>query len=184
MRINTTDVQIASAIAGLHNNAAFQESVERLAAGHAPHDMVKAMAACPPVLAALEAMGPGIYPGGEVPRDLKELIILQSSIHNACQFCTQSHIDIARALGMGPSPLDLLEHRERLPAGHQAALDWADAVRTDSNRIGDADYARLRSHFSDSQIVELTFLIGYINMLNWFNNALQVRYRGELAPEA
>ena len=34
---------------------------------------------------------------------------------------------------------------------------------------------------SDAEIVELTFLVGYINMLNWFNNALQVEYRGELA---
>ncbi len=27
--------------------------------------------------------------------------------------------------------------------------------------------------------MELTFLIGYINMLNLFNNCLQVRYNGE-----
>ena len=34
---------------------------------------------------------------------------------------------------------------------------------------------------NSSEIVELTFLVGYINMLNWFNNALQVEYRGELS---
>ena len=28
---------------------------------------------------------------------------------------------------------------------------------------------------------KLTFLIGYINMLNLFNNCLQVRYNGEYA---
>ena len=32
---------------------------------------------------------------------------------------------------------------------------------------------------SDAEIVELTFLIGFINMLNMFNNALEVRYHGE-----
>ena len=45
----------------------------------------------------------------------------------------------------------------------------------------------LREHFTDAELVELTFLIGYINMLNLFNNALGVRYHGEyaiLAPAA
>jgi len=42
-------------------------------------------------------------------------------------------------------------------------------------------FDQLREHYSEAEIVELTFLIGYINMLNWFNNALQVEYRGELA---
>ena len=40
---------------------------------------------------------------------------------------------------------------------------------------------RRNGDLGEAEIVELTFLIGYINMLNWFNNALQVEYRGELA---
>ncbi len=51
----------------------------------------------------------------------------------------------------------------------------------DSNKISETLFDKLREHFTESEIVELTFLIGYINMLNWFNNALQVEYRGELA---
>ena len=30
-------------------------------------------------------------------------------------------------------------------------------------------------------MVELSFLIGYINMLNLFNNLMQVRYHGDYA---
>ena len=37
----------------------------------------------------------------------------------------------------------------------------------------------LRERFTDPELVELTFLIGYINMLNLFNNCLGVRYNGE-----
>ena len=37
----------------------------------------------------------------------------------------------------------------------------------------------LHEHFTDPELVELTFLIGYINMLKLFNNALGVRYNGE-----
>ena len=54
-------------------------------------------------------------------------------------------------------------------------------IGEDSNRIPESMFDNLREHFSEGEIVELTFLIGYINMLNWFNNALQVEYRGELS---
>ena len=50
---------------------------------------------------------------------------------------------------------------------------------TDSNAIPEPLAQQLHEHFSDPELVELTFLIGYINMLNLFNNCLQVRYNGE-----
>ena len=55
----------------------------------------------------------------------------------------------------------------------------------DSNAIPATSIGELHEQFTDPELVELTFLIGYINMLNLFNNCLQVRYSGEysvLAP--
>ena len=49
----------------------------------------------------------------------------------------------------------------------------------DSNAIPEPLARQLHEHFSDPELVELTFLIGYINMLNLFNNSLGVRYHGE-----
>ena len=51
----------------------------------------------------------------------------------------------------------------------------------DSNAIPMPLAQQLHEQFSDAELVELTFLIGYINMLNLFNNCLQVRYNGEYA---
>ena len=51
---------------------------------------------------------------------------------------------------------------------------------TDSNRVPQALFIRLHEHFTDPEIVELTFLIGLINLLNLFNNCLQVTYHGEM----
>ena len=63
--------------------------------------------------------------------------------------------------------------RERL------AIEYAELITRDSNRIPDAFFEQLRTVFNDPEIVELTFHVGFITMLNRFNNALQVRYRGE-----
>ena len=49
----------------------------------------------------------------------------------------------------------------------------------DSNAVPDELMAGLSTHFSEPELVELSFLIGYINMLNLFNNLLYVRYGGE-----
>jgi alkylhydroperoxidase family enzyme len=47
--------------------------------------------------------------------------------------------------------------------------------------VPDSLFQQLKSNFSEAEIVELTFLVGFINMLNIFNNCLQVRYEGEYA---
>ncbi|RPH36706.1 MAG: hypothetical protein EHM90_01380 [Chloroflexi bacterium] len=51
----------------------------------------------------------------------------------------------------------------------------------DSNAIPGPLAEQLHEHFTDPEIVELSFLIGYINMLNLFNNLLEVRYHGDYA---
>ena len=65
--------------------------------------------------------------------------------------------------------------RERL------AIEYTRAAMTASNAIPEPLSQQLHEHFSDPELVELTFLIGYINMLNLFNNCLGVRYNGEYA---
>ena len=49
----------------------------------------------------------------------------------------------------------------------------------DSNDLPEPLMAAVREHFSDPELVELAFLVGYITMLNTFNNLLAVRYHGE-----
>jgi alkylhydroperoxidase family enzyme len=64
-------------------------------------------------------------------------------------------------------------------AQERLALEFAEAIHQNSNRVPEELYARLHQVFTDSELVELTFLIGFINMLNWFNNTLGVRYAKE-----
>ena len=182
MRIKTETEQLKQAFQNLAENESFKETNERLKNGEEPHDMVKTMAMSEHVLKAMLALGDEVYPGGSLPRQLKELVILNSSIHNSCQFCTKSHIDITKGLGISDDPEAFISQRDKLNDCDQAALAYQDAVIADSNCVSEETISGLRIHFSESEIVELTFLIGYINMLNWFNNALGVEYRGELAP--
>ncbi len=180
MRINTNPEQLANAFASLEQNDSFQEINAILKQGGKAHDMVSTMAMYPPLLEAMETLGNAVYPGGSLPRELKELIILQSSINNSCQFCTNSHIDIAKSLGISDNPVKMLQDTDHLKPEYACAIEYLNAIFEHSNRIPDSMFEKLREYFTEAEIVELTFLIGYINMLNWFNNALEVEYRGEL----
>jgi alkylhydroperoxidase family enzyme len=92
------------------------------------------------------------------------------------------HIAIARMLGIGENPLALLHQPNHQTERQRLALEYTRAAMKDSNRVPDELFERLRRHFTDAEIVEITFLIGNINALNMFNNCLRVTYHGEYQP--
>ena len=177
MRIAIDPVCVSKNFDAFRSNPAVQESAQLHARGLPVAEMIQALAMNNRVLAAFAGFG-GIYPEGSLERPLLEKVILCVSTINACQFCVNSHLDVTRALGI---PSD--EVTDPKAAGHsereRLALEYATAVRRDSNRVPDGLFNRLHAAFSDAELVELTWVVGFINLLNWFNNALGVRYRGE-----
>ena len=142
-------------------------------------EMLQVMAMNEHVLQAFSGLE-SIYPNGTLERPILERVILRVSEMHQCQFCCGSHRDIMRSLGIAADPESPAEHshRERL------AIEYAEQITRDSNRVPEELFARLRDQFSDPEIVELTFLTGLITMLNRFNNALGIRYHGEMAGMA
>ena len=179
MRVTVTVEQIQSAFDQVRSDSAFAESVRAMASGRSPTEMMQAFALRPELLAGFAAICDGHYPGGIVERDLKELVILEASRCNACQFCTNAHISIARMLGVSDDPVGLLSDPAMLSARQRLALEYTRYAMTDSNAVPDAFFDQLRAHFTDAEIVEVTFVIGFIQCLNMFNNLLGIRYRGE-----
>lgn len=184
MRVKVGDEDIRRGFEIVKDDPCFAESVAAMKAGGRPGEMLQAMALRPELLAGFSKLGEGFYPGGIVERDLKELVILESSRRNACQFCTGVHEAIARMMGIGNDPLRLLDEPERQSERQRLALEYTRAAMEDSNRVPDELFERLRKAFTDAEIVEITFLIGNINCLNLFNNCLRVAYHGEYEPPA
>jgi 4-carboxymuconolactone decarboxylase len=179
MRVNVSDEQINAAFELVKDDPAFAESVKAMNEGRRPGEMLQALALRPELLRGFTAISAGHYPGGIVERDLKELIILESSRRNACQFCTGVHIAIAKMMNIGDDPIALLDQPEKQTERQRLALEYTRAATQDSNRVPDELFARLKQQFNDAEIVEITFAIGFINCLNMFNNLLRVTYHGE-----
>lgn len=181
MRVTVDDAAIRAAFENVKHMAAFEESRALFAKGRRPLEMIQAMCLHPEILRCFGEWGKGVYPGGMLERSIKEFIILEASRRNDCQFCRQSHIDFIRNLGIAPDPLATVADpaAANRTVREQLAIEYTGLAMKDSNGIPDAFFAKLKANFNDAEIVEMTFTIGMINLLNMFNNCLQVRYHSE-----
>ncbi len=141
--------------------------------------MIQAMCLRPEILRAFAGFGNCVYPGGLLERRVKELVIITASKTNECQFCTYSHCDLVDIADIVQDPLVVIEHPASLAPRERLAVEYTRAAMADSNAIPEPLAQQLHEQFTDPELVELTFLIGFINMLNLFNNCLHVRYNGE-----
>ena len=173
MRVTVTPEQIRAAFEAVKDDPSFDESRALWERGQPPVEMLQAMCLRPEILRAFAGFGAAVYPGGLLERRVKELVIITASHGNACQFCENAHVDIVEEPLAAVAEPGSLAPRERL------AVEYTKAAQADSNRIPGALSRELKEQFSDPELVELSFLIGYISMLNVFNNLLGVRYHGD-----
>ena len=111
-------------------------------------------------------------------KQLLELLKIRASQINGCAFCVQYHILIAEKLGVPADKVNLVVVWREAPQfskRERAALAWTEALtNVSTTHAPDADYQALREHFSDKGIVDLTYLIGMINV--WNRLAIGMRY--------
>ena len=60
----------------------------------------------------------------------------------------------------------------------RAALAFAEQIVRDDAEVSDDCFARLRQHFSEAEVLELTFIIGYQTFASKFAKALQLAPQG------
>ena len=179
MRVTVTPDQIRAAFEAVKDDPSFDESRGLWERGKPPVEMLQAMCLRPEILRAFAGFGGAVYPGGLLERRVKELVIITASQTNECQFCTESHCDLVDIADILDEPLALVAAPGALAARERLAIEYTRAAMHDSNRVPEAVLTGLKEHFSDPELVELSFLIGYITMLNLFNNLLGVRYNGD-----
>ena len=131
----------------------------------------------PEIYKALRGVDVALKAGG-LDATLIELVKMRASQINGCAYCLDMHSKDARRHGETEQRLYLLSawRESSLYAPRErAALAWTEALTRVAETHGpDADYEALRKVFSDKEIVDLTALIGMINL--WNRLAIGMRY--------
>jgi AhpD family alkylhydroperoxidase len=101
---------------------------------------------------------------------LIHLIKMRASQINGCAFCIDMHSKDARALGETEQRLYELDAWRETPFytdAERAALEWTEAVTLVSEtHVPDEVYEGVRKHFNEKEIVDLTLIVGTINLWN------------------
>jgi alkylhydroperoxidase family enzyme len=119
--------------------------------------------------------------GGKAVSDrISNLVELKGAQMIGCEFCVDLGSQICRNSGMSDSELlalpryvssDLFTEQEK------AALDYTVGVMRTPVEVTDEVFARMKEHFSDKQIVEITALLTLVNTFR-FNAAFGIGSAG------
>ncbi len=110
---------------------------------------------------------------------LLELIKIRASQINGCAFCLDMHTIDARAAGETEQRLYLLDAWREAPfysERERAALFWTEAVtRVSETHVPDEAWEEARRHFSEEELVNLTWAVITIN--GW--NRMAIAFRAQ-----
>ncbi|MCC6192849.1 MAG: carboxymuconolactone decarboxylase family protein [Burkholderiales bacterium] len=112
---------------------------------------------------------------------LRSLVTVRVSQINDCPFCVDLNSATLAERGASPekvAALDGWRASELFDERERAALEYAEAITRSDRRVDDELMARVKRHFDDDAVVELTGLVAFQNLSSKFNSALGVPAQG------
>ena len=120
-----------------------------------------------------------LYSQVSVDPQLRELGQTRAGWVMASQFVYSQHCKSCRALGMEEEKIQAIASwpvSEMFSPLERAVLAYTDALALDRGRVHDEVFATLQAHLSDTQIVELTYVISLYIMHAMMSRALRLEF--------
>lgn len=134
----------------------------------------------PKMMSGMGKFQGAVRKGNTVDERLKYLVELKGAQMIGCEYCVDLGSQICRNSGFSDAELlampryrqsDLFTEREKL------ALDYTVAVMRTPVAVTDELFVRMKEHFTDAQLVEITAMLTVVN-LDRFNAAFSVGSAG------
>jgi AhpD family alkylhydroperoxidase len=120
--------------------------------------------------------------------ELRALITVRVSQINWCEFCVDINSSTVLKRGGSDARLeDLAKFKEsdHFTEKEKASLEYAEAMTYSDRKVTEELFKKLKAHYNDDEIVELTGLISFQNLSSKFNSALDIAPQGfcRVAPK-
>ena len=155
---------------------------EQFAGAYGPfRNQVAVFAHVPAAMRHLMSMLMELREAATLPKRYLEIAIVTVSKLNECHYCVAHHKPFLAIEGISPAGIDRLLDADNpeLTDIDRLVIEYATVAWETPNRIRDSLFERLRQHFSEAQIVELTLRITLCGFFNRFNDALQIEEEAE-----
>lgn len=110
---------------------------------------------------------------------LRELGQTRVGWTRASQFVYSQHCKSCRSAGIAEDKIAAIPHwatSEVFDPAERAVLAYTDALVYDGGRVADGVFEALRSHLSDEQILELTYIVAMYDMHAVMSRALRTEF--------
>ncbi len=147
------------------------------------------MAHKPALLRAFIDLGKAVYSQeeGSIPFALKSLIGNMASKSAGCMYCVAHTGSNSSRAGVDDKKIAAMwefETSDLFNQAERAALSFAQAAAQVPNATTEADFAELRKHFSEFQIVEIMSVVAMFGYLNRWNDTMATALEEEPAAYA
>ena len=142
--------------------------------GFVPNDAL-VMARHPALTKAMWGLVAAVYGPGQVDNGLKRLVGEAASKAAGCFYCSAHAAHGAREQGVAQDKIDAVWSFEDSPLfsdAERAAINLAMKASVVPNGTTDADFDRLKAHFSEDEITEIVAVIAMFGFLNRWNSTL------------
>ncbi len=112
-----------------------------------------------------------------MPKEVKHLARMLAAMQVNCPWCLDFGTRESQEMGIPEEKLHALLDYQRSPLLSEQevlVLRYAEAMSQTPVRVPDELFAALKAHYSDRQLVELTFLIAWEQCVSRFNRALGI----------
>ena len=134
----------------------------------------------PKMMVGMGRFNQAVRKGKSVDERTKNLVELKGAQLIGCEYCVDLGSQICRNSGFSDEELLALpryRQSELFTEPEKTALDYAVAVMRTPVEVTDDLFARMKEHFSDEQMVEITALLTLVN-LDRFNAAFGIGSAG------
>lgn len=142
--------------------------------GFVPNDAL-IMARHPALTKAMWGLVAAVYGPGQVDNGLKRLVGEATSKAAGCFYCSAHAAHGAREQGVSEEKIKAVWSFEDSPLftdAERAAINLGMKAGVVPNATEDADFERLREHFSEDEITEIVAVIAMFGFLNRWNSTL------------
>jgi uncharacterized peroxidase-related enzyme len=133
------------------------------------------MARRPEILRAFSDLITQIWRTGTLPRPLKPLIAVVSSVAAGCRYCQAHEAVDAKMRGVSEEKISAIWDFERSPLyddAERAALRFARDASLVPNEVTRGSLDEVRRYWDDGQIVEILAVVGLFGFLNRWNDSM------------
>ena len=122
-----------------------------------------------------------------LPGHLGELVVFVTGVRVGCSWCVDFGASLWERQGLdGATLVEAVDWRNSagFDAGARAAFEYAEALSADPVAVDDQLAERVRDHFGEAGLVEVTYWAALENMRSRFNTGLGLTSQGFSSGEA